>query len=190
MLKSLKAIDNWNLWPAGDILFGKHCSKGFFLYTCTSCHSWRLWLVLLRLSESKMTLSLKTFACTPNTPALLANWNTTVAFRINVVMINFRCFSSCAKFCNNNDSYIAGVRISMFPSTSSRETLRFSGNKIHCSPRDQSLSVNSYGWPISNSKLAVFINMFYHICWICQSLEANPAFTFLGCFCFFLFQKD
>ena len=30
-------------------------------------------------------------------------------------------------------------RISMFPSTSSRETLRFSGNKIHCSPRDQSL---------------------------------------------------
>ena len=35
-------------------------------------------------------------------------------------------------------------RISMFPSTSSRETLRFSGNKIHCSPRDQSLSVNYY----------------------------------------------
>ena len=33
-------------------------------------------------------------------------------------------------------------RISMFPSTSSRETSRFSGNKIHCSPRDQSLSVN------------------------------------------------
>ena len=32
-------------------------------------------------------------------------------------------------------------RISMFPSTSSRETLRFSGKKIHCSPRDQSLSV-------------------------------------------------
>ena len=32
-------------------------------------------------------------------------------------------------------------RISMFPSTSSRETLRFSGIKIHCSPRDQYLSV-------------------------------------------------
>ena len=32
-------------------------------------------------------------------------------------------------------------RISMFPSTLSRETLRFSWNKIHCSPRDQSLSV-------------------------------------------------
>ena len=35
-------------------------------------------------------------------------------------------------------------RISMFPSTSSRETLRFSGNKIHCSPRDQSLCVYYY----------------------------------------------
>ena len=31
-------------------------------------------------------------------------------------------------------------RISIFPSTSSRETLRFEGNKIHSSPRDQSLS--------------------------------------------------
>ena len=35
-------------------------------------------------------------------------------------------------------------RISMFPWTSSRETLRFSRNKIHCSPQDQSLSVNYY----------------------------------------------
>ena len=35
-------------------------------------------------------------------------------------------------------------RISMFPSTSSRETLRFSGNKIHCSSPDQSLSVNCF----------------------------------------------
>ena len=31
-------------------------------------------------------------------------------------------------------------RISMFPETKSRETLRFEGNKIHCSPKDQSLS--------------------------------------------------
>ena len=29
-------------------------------------------------------------------------------------------------------------RISMFPWISSQETLRFSGNKIHCSPQDQS----------------------------------------------------
>ena len=28
----------------------------------------------------------------------------------------------------------------MFPETKSRETLRFEGNKMHCSPRDQSLS--------------------------------------------------
>ena len=35
-------------------------------------------------------------------------------------------------------------RISMFPETKSRETLRFEGNKIHCSPRDQSLSVYCY----------------------------------------------
>ena len=31
-------------------------------------------------------------------------------------------------------------RISMFPETKSRETLRFEGNKIHCAPRDKSLS--------------------------------------------------
>ena len=35
-------------------------------------------------------------------------------------------------------------RISMFPSTSPRETLRFSRNKIHCSPRNPSLSVLYY----------------------------------------------
>ena len=40
-------------------------------------------------------------------------------------------------------------RISMFPSTSSRETLRISGNKIHCSPRDKSLSVSCILWPVS-----------------------------------------
>ena len=36
-------------------------------------------------------------------------------------------------------------RISMFPEMKSRETLRFEGNKIHCSPRDQSLSDLLYG---------------------------------------------
>ena len=39
------------------------------------------------------------------------------------------------------NSELCFPRISMFPETKSRETLRFSGNKIHCSPRDQSLSV-------------------------------------------------
>ena len=32
------------------------------------------------------------------------------------------------------------LRISMFPETKSRETLRFEENKIHCFPRDQSSS--------------------------------------------------
>ena len=42
-------------------------------------------------------------------------------------------------------------RILMLPLTSSRKTLRFSGNKIHCSPRDQSLSVKCVicGYPCS-----------------------------------------
>ena len=31
-------------------------------------------------------------------------------------------------------------RISIFPETKSRETLRLEGSKLHCSPRDQSLS--------------------------------------------------
>ena len=38
-------------------------------------------------------------------------------------------------------------QISMFPSTSSWDTVRFSGNKIHCSPWDQSLSVNYFKRP-------------------------------------------
>ena len=35
-------------------------------------------------------------------------------------------------------------QILMFPSTSSRKTLRLSGNNIHCSPLDQSLSVKCF----------------------------------------------
>ena len=35
-------------------------------------------------------------------------------------------------------------RSSVFPETKSRKTLRFEGNKIHCFPRDQSLSDLSY----------------------------------------------
>ena len=48
-------------------------------------------------------------------------------------------------------------RISMFLSTSSRETLRFSGNKIHCSPRDQSLSVNYIRWQINYKTMVLFV---------------------------------
>ena len=45
-------------------------------------------------------------------------------------------------------------RISMFLETKSRETLRFEGNKIHCSPRDQSLSDLLY----SKTKRKQFFN--------------------------------
>ena len=38
------------------------------------------------------------------------------------------------------NSEICFQRFSTFPETKSRETLRFEGNNIHCSPRDQSLS--------------------------------------------------
>ena len=55
--------------------------------------------------------------------------------------------------------------ISIFPSTSSRETLRFSGNKIHCSPRDQSLSVNSLTHASHNSMLVIM----YHLNWTMQA---------------------
>ena len=38
------------------------------------------------------------------------------------------------------NSELCFPRISMFPETKSKETLRFEGNTIHCSLRDQSLS--------------------------------------------------
>ena len=53
--------------------------------------------------------------------------------------------------------------ISMFPSTSSRETLRFSENKIHCSPRDQSLSVNYRNLHIVTVNTESVLYCFYKI---------------------------
>ena len=44
-------------------------------------------------------------------------------------------------------------RISMFPETKSRETLRLEGNEIHCSPRDQSLSDLLYSKTKLKSKI-------------------------------------
>ena len=43
-------------------------------------------------------------------------------------------------------------RISMFPETKSRETLRLEGNKIHTSPRDQSLSDLLYSKTIGSNR--------------------------------------
>ena len=61
-------------------------------------------------------------------------------------------------------------RISMFSSTSSRETLSFSGSKIHSSPRDQSLSVNwqvikcCYIARLSLNKMSTVIGWFLVTC--------------------------
>ena len=44
---------------------------------------------------------------------------------------------------NNNIHLMTGSEGNselMFPEMKSRETLRFEGNKVHCCPRDQSLS--------------------------------------------------
>ena len=46
-------------------------------------------------------------------------------------------------------------RIFMFPETKSRETLRFEGIKIHCSPRDQSLSDLLYSKTKTKAKFAI-----------------------------------
>ena len=54
-------------------------------------------------------------------------------------------------------------RISMFPETKSRETLRFEGNKIHCSPRDQSLGVNCHT-DMAKRSLAVLSDITLYFC--------------------------
>ena len=58
---------------------------------------------------------------------------------------DFIFFVCCAAECHikhlmtgpEGNSEFFFPRISMFPETKSRETSRFEGNKIHCSPRDQ-----------------------------------------------------
>ena len=57
-------------------------------------------------------------------------------------MINYRAAYNTKHLMTGpeGNNEICFPRISMFPETKSRETLRFEGNKIHCSPRDQALS--------------------------------------------------
>ena len=86
----------------------------------------------------------ETVHCYPVNSSLLTavardGWNLSAVFKF--------CFSFVLLYNKSLNDWSLGnsefcfPRISMFPSTSSRETMRFSGNKIHCSPRDQSLSV-------------------------------------------------
>ena len=76
-----------------------------------------------------------TVTCEMLTAVACDGWNLTGVFKVSF------CFVLLY-----NKSLPSNLNVSretsMFPLTSSPETLRFSGNKIHCSPRDQSLSVN------------------------------------------------
>ena len=64
----------------------------------------------------------------------------------------------------------------MFPETKSRETLRFEGNKIHCSPRDQSLSDLLY----SKTKRKQILNNAYEI----PATAVNISRVTVNCFPF------
>ena len=63
--------------------------------------------------------------------------------------------------------------ISMFPSTSSWETLIFSGNKIHCSPWHQSLSVHCH----SKRENKILYKKKTHPIHPCFSLTIPPTHT-------------
>ena len=81
-------------------------------------------------------------AVAPLTMVASNGWNLSAVFKFCF------CFVLLSNKSLNDSNHLMTnhlmTRISMFPSTSSRETLRFSGNKFHCSPRDQSLSVYYY----------------------------------------------
>jgi len=65
------------------------------------------------------------------------------------------------------------LRISMFPKMKLRETLRFEGNKIHCSPSDQSSSDLLYGkkngsnwWKTNNHFIVTWRATAVNISWV------------------------
>ena len=62
--------------------------------------------------------------------------------RWNLIRVIFEiCFCFVLLYNKSLNDWSLGEQWSLFPSTSSREILRFSEKKIHCSTRDQSLSV-------------------------------------------------
>ena len=63
--------------------------------------------------------------------------------------LNFLFF--CLLYSKSLNDWSLGKQWILFPSP--QESLRFSGNKIHCSPRDQSLSVNYYNQTIFGCKI-------------------------------------
>ena len=86
----------------------------------------------------------ETVHCYPVNSSLLTavarnGWNLSAVFKF--------CFCFVLLYNKSRNDWSVGEQWILFPSNlnvSSRETLRFSGNKIHCSPRDQSLSVYCY----------------------------------------------
>ena len=86
----------------------------------------------------------ETVHCYPVNSSLLTavardRWNPSAVFKFCLCFVLL--YNKSLNDWSLGEQWILFPRISMFPSTSSRETLKFSGNKIHCSPRDQSLSV-------------------------------------------------
>ena len=65
----------------------------------------------------------------------------------------------------------------LFPSTSPRETLIFSGNKIHCSPQGHSLSVNCYIARLSLNKVNTVIGWFLVTCPWSNSNVSRPGYN-------------
>ena len=80
-----------------------------------------------------MTSNGKQFTVTLSTAVARNGWNLSAVFKF--------CFCFVLLYNKSLNDWSLGEQCILFPSTSSRETLRFSGNKIHCSRRDQSLSV-------------------------------------------------
>ena len=95
-----------------------------------------------------MTSNRKQFTVTHEMLTAVARdgWNLSTVFKFCFCQVLFCYITNHLMTGPLGNSEFRFPRISMFPSTSSRETLRFSGNKIHCSPRDQSLSVNCLLW--------------------------------------------
>ena len=73
------------------------------------------------------------------------HWNLGAFFKICFLFIIYQNgqFDPFVLLCNKSLNDLSpGKQWILFPSTSLQETLSFLGNNIHCSPRDQSLSVN------------------------------------------------
>ena len=79
-------------------------------------------------------------------------------------------------------------RMSVFSETKSWETLIFSGNEIHCSPRDHSSSVYCYIARLSFNKISTVIGWFLVTCSWSNSNISRPRYN-CAVVCFFLYES-